>query len=199
MKKLLLFLVIVLTSALCQAQGKEMSHADLINSLVGFVGDYQKDNIQRMKSAERYTTEAIVYSEKLYINLRNRIDSLQSRVKSLEDIIYISQEDIKNAEFPRYVAMQFENINRQFNFLYGKVDSLELRIKKLEKGNANMPNTDEINFGDLLYRETIPIPADSVFDKNALIRLNEKPKTIWPGLWRSGVDWKKVREELFRP
>lgn len=87
------------------------------------------------------------------------------------------QENLTNDQFYKLVTINFENNARKFNYLFNKVDSLEVRIKKLEN----------------------PIPCDSVFDRNALIELMEKPDTIWPGLWRPGVDWKKVREKLFRP
>jgi len=111
-----------------------------------------------------------------------------------------AQEQLTNDQLYQLVSNQFKNNSQKFNHLFARIDSLEKKLKELEQYCYGLDNG--IRMGDLLDRQrwdgdpgltgkdTINvIPFDSVFYQNAVIIFNEKPDTIYPGLWRPGVSY----------
>jgi hypothetical protein len=118
-------------------------------------------------------------------------------------LICQAQEQLTYDQLYQLVSNQFKNSNQKFDHLFTRIDSLGKRITDLENNClkwGKQPSLDQPEFlplGDpsLWPFDRIPknqIPYDSVFDQNALIKLGNKPDTIWPGLYRPGINWKAV-------
>jgi cell division protein FtsB len=121
-----------------------------------------------------------------------------------------AQEQLTNDQFYLLVTNQFRNHQKEFNYLEAKIDSLEKRITELENNclrwgkEPSLDQPDFIPLGDpslYPFDRVMPnqIPIDSVFNQNALIKLGNKPDSIWPGLYRPRIDWKAVGRYKKRP
>lgn len=112
-----------------------------------------------------------------------------------------AQEQLTYDQLYQLVSNQFKNSSQKFNHLFNRIDSLEKRVKELEELHEEDPWAvyihDELPVyewdGDpyLMQKDTTnQIQIDSIFYQNATIKSMEKPDTILPGLYRSGVNYR---------
>jgi hypothetical protein len=117
-----------------------------------------------------------------------------------------AQEQLTYDQLYQLVSNQFKSNSQKFNHLFARIDSLEKRIKKLENilynpggGLEFVPCIGQIEQDfdpGIEGKDTINvIPFDSAFYQNAVIIFNDRPDSIWPGLWRPGVSYKHKNEK----